>query len=772
MINSDITAKSAYKLLQQLESDPQLQSIEDTSILKDEQYPLSFEPSIINLKDNIPLTSAVMILRWNETTDSSNLTKDQIQRMRTQRQKTILNLSLNPTVDNPWDKIKFNFWKDRVTNICLGAAQAAFQTHDDTSTLKFLFTASDKSNTVIQRADQRNVQGMLLFHPILLKSPWEISSSIDADIDLLIQEKSPLVHAKANSMGPLQAYELQLQQNAKQQILSMESSLKLLLARIQKFTSHTFHVFLRDLIPGAKLGRSLLFTRVVEHRNQYLAKTRTSPTTKEYSALDTISFIEANYVQNNENSVHIAWTAILLHTREVLLPLYQWQTSFDPLTRKYEQAKGKSLSKTELRKLKCLIAKQITDEEKIILAGIDPSFTIDNIDKGAYIMSSFQDKLASNASRFQSRKYTPDARILNYLRVRSKEFNVPLPLFMKKRTIDKGKGSSDPKRPRPSTLPARSQPRSYHQSQTTMVSLSTQNPKGKGSGKGKATTKGKRSGISSAVSESSSSAPISNTWSPAITTGGRSTSPSPFKGKGKQKGKFSKSKGSRPPISGASSQIKCDFCHLHGHTERNCRKKNALHHSNSYQQARSQFNSRQQLVMDQLENSLFAPNVCSWCLQPNCTTTTCYPPEDPEFYTETTHLFQSTLLPYVQNAKLGLAVDNAAPLMPQHLAFDGADWGQTDTQVQTFDTDSYDHPDPTTESTWDELADYHSGDLYDHYVAPNQLMEDQFEYDQEHSENQEEYHTEDSFQQDSLMYESHDAEDITEKEEPFEDDPQ
>jgi hypothetical protein len=108
--------------------------------------------------------------------------------------------------------------------------------------------------------------------------------------------------------------------------------------------------------------------------------------------------------------------------------------------------------------------------------------------------------------------------------------------------------------------------------------------------------------------------------------------------------------------------------------------------------------------------------------------------------------------------------------MPQHLAFDGADWGQTDTQVQTFDTDSYDHPDPTTESTWDELADYHSGDLYDHYVAPNQLMEDQFDYDQEHSENQEEYHTEDSFQQDSLMYENHDAEDITGKEEPFEDD--
>ncbi len=92
MMNSDITTKSAYKLLQQLESDPQLQSIEDTSILKDEQYPVSFEPSIINLKDNIPLTSAVMILRWNEATDASNLTKDQLQRMKIQRQKTITKL--------------------------------------------------------------------------------------------------------------------------------------------------------------------------------------------------------------------------------------------------------------------------------------------------------------------------------------------------------------------------------------------------------------------------------------------------------------------------------------------------------------------------------------------------------------------------------------------------------------------------------------------------------------------------------------------------------
>ena len=46
MMNTDITSKSAYKLLQQLENDPQLQSIEDTTILSDEQYPIAFESSV------------------------------------------------------------------------------------------------------------------------------------------------------------------------------------------------------------------------------------------------------------------------------------------------------------------------------------------------------------------------------------------------------------------------------------------------------------------------------------------------------------------------------------------------------------------------------------------------------------------------------------------------------------------------------------------------------------------------------------------------------
>ena len=716
MINMDLTSKSAYKILQQLESDPQLQSVEDTTILNDEQYPLSFESSITNLKDVIPLVSAVTILRWNAETDSSNLNKDQVQRMRVQRQKAARILCLNPTVDNPWDKIKFSFWRDRITNICLGAAQAAFQTHEDNTNLKFLFSASDKSNTVAHRADQRNVQGLILFHPILLQSPWEMSATLDADITKLIHEKAPLIMARAltqfTNMNPT-AHELQLQQTAQQSVDTMTSSLKLLLARIQKFTSHTFHVFLRDLIPGARKGRSLLFTRIVEHRNQYLARNRASTTSKAYSAQDTLTFIESNYVQDNDNTVHIAWTAILLHTRDLMVPLYQWQASFDPLIRKYEQAKGKELVNSEKRKIKCLMAKQITDDEKVILSGIDPNFTIDNVDKGRFTLRAFQEKLASNAGRFQSKKYTPDARILMYLKVRAQDFNVPVPSFMKKRVIEKGKGSQLIKRGRTHMQHSRSRSHSAYLQVPAPTSAPVDGQKGavKGKGKGRGSPKGKPS-VKGAQ-------PLSYSKGKGY---GRGKGFKGHKGKGSSKGSFSKGKSHHTPPQGTSlSTLVCGFCHIQGHHESNCRKRNALHNSDAYQQARSQFDSRQQLLLDRLEDSLFAPNVCSWCLQCGCDSTNCHPPDDPDFYMETTHFFQESLLPYVQNAKLGYPIDNATPLMPEHYAFDDVDWGQhTDLAFEDAQDDN--------ELSWETPWESSSSTNQDQYLFEDDNGEQDSEY--------------------------------------------
>ena len=145
------------------------------------------------------------------------------------------------------------------------------------------------------------------------------------------------------------------------------------------------------------------------------------------------------------------------------------------------------------------------------MTGLDPTFTIENIDKGTFILRAFQRKLAENASRFQSKKYTPDARILTYLRVRAQEFKVALPLFMAKRKADKGKDQSALKRQRgdeqhnrhrgyqayvmqPSSAPSSASvvPMSGHSS-TSVSALS----KGRHKGKGKSFPKGNRTGTQS-----------------------------------------------------------------------------------------------------------------------------------------------------------------------------------------------------------------------------------------------------------------------------------
>jgi hypothetical protein len=148
------------------------------------------------------------------------------------------------------------------------------------------------------------------------------------------------------------------------------------------------------------------------------------------------------------------------------------------------------------------------------------------------------------------------------------------------------------------------QPSATSSTLSTTSSLMPQSSFGKGNykGKGKVSFKGQRSDTSFSKGKSPGKG---STMDGAKGLG---------KGKGypKGKGKFSKGKGNRAPQPGVSSHnLICDFCHLHGHISQNCRKRQALHNSASYQQARSQFGTRQQLLIDQLENSLFAPNACS-----------------------------------------------------------------------------------------------------------------------------------------------------------------
>ena len=330
--------------------------------------------------------------------------------------------------------------------------------------------------------------------------------------------------------------------------------------------------------------------------------------------------------------------------------------------------------------------------------------------------------MASNASRFQSKKYTPDGRILTYLKVRANDFNVPIPSFMKKRTHEKGKGPQQLKRGRNLAQMSRSRTHNAYLQQSVTVSAPV-NPASSSSSNimlSKGAHKGKGRGIAKGQRHDSTSVA---TLSPSCGKGYVKGKGSPgAKGKGSSKGKLHKGKGQRVNTGTSLSTLVCGFCHLHGHHESNCRKRHALHNSNTYQQARSHFDSRQQLLMDQLENSLFAPNVCSWCLQRECNTSNCYPPEEQEFYVSTIHLFQETLVPLIQNAKLGLPIDNTAPLMPDHFAFDDADWGR-DTESEFVD-EQHDESQSISESSWLHPSESN----VDHYFQEEEANGHESEY--------------------------------------------
>jgi hypothetical protein len=470
-------------------------------------------------------------------------------------------------------------------------------------------------------------------------------------------------------------------QKALQSIQTTKSSIVVLLNRIHKFTSHTFHVLIRELIPGAKSDKSNLFTMIKEHRNQYMIRARETRNLAPYNAKNTLDFIQDKFVKDNDNATHIAWTKILLHTRLIGQAIYQWQASFDPLIRKFEQARSKKMRRRHLTDVKQLWAKQLTDNEKIILAGINAKYSIDNVDKGTFLLKELQDDLALNTARFKG--YTPDARIIAHLRTRAKEFNSELPSFLNKRQQD----PRDPlakkkfKKYQHFLTNDEDSDASPHEEDLPQLLIRKGNLKGLGKGLGKGKGKGKSGKPSTGgfrVQHHRHVAPQLSFDAPKGK--GKGKGPPSSKGKGKPPRFGNHGKGdSFPPKtdvgSSSHSSITCGFCHKIGHITENCRRRIALHNNTLYQQTRNKFSGRQQLLFDDLENSVFSHDTCSWCLQSQCDGSSCSPPEEPLFYTQTNNAFCENILPLVKNAKLELPVDSSEPLSPEQFNFEDSYWG-------------------------------------------------------------------------------------------------
>jgi hypothetical protein len=129
---------------------------------------------------------------------------------------------------------------------------------------KLLSSTGEHSNVTVSSGDKRNIAGVLIWHPILLDSLFEEPPGKNQLLNDLLLERHPYTVSQANSSSG----DYEVASHIK--LATLKSAALLALRNIYKVASHTFHVYLWDLLPGTGDNESHVITRVRERRNQYL----------------------------------------------------------------------------------------------------------------------------------------------------------------------------------------------------------------------------------------------------------------------------------------------------------------------------------------------------------------------------------------------------------------------------------------------------------------------------------------------------------------------
>ncbi len=256
-----MTAKQMRLVLQSISADPQMKQSKDSILLAEDQYPDSLDAIFTRLTVPTTLQNAITLLQWQRHSCDSSYDVALKSTSINNQDYLRKTYQLIPTSHNPWDNNTFRKWKYFVTNLCLSAVQDALKSTDYGKSLKYLFQPDNKDETKTGLHNTKNnVQGLLLYHPILLDSPWQAPEDIDAQIGRLLQTTEPLLMARAEKEDD--GSDPRDRDNAQKQMAVLHLSIKSILERVYKLMSHSFHVLLQDLIPHARQDKSSLFTHI------------------------------------------------------------------------------------------------------------------------------------------------------------------------------------------------------------------------------------------------------------------------------------------------------------------------------------------------------------------------------------------------------------------------------------------------------------------------------------------------------------------------------
>jgi hypothetical protein len=177
----------------------------------------------------------------------------------------------------------------------------------------------------------------------LLDSPFVEAAGLDQLLDDLLLKRHPYTVAQANDGSG--SYEAD---KAYVKMAALKNVALLALRNVYQVASHTFHVYLWDLMPGARENASHVFTQI-----------------------KTLTFLHKHFVKENCDQLIIKWMLILRHTRDPGVGIYEWCNSFGSLIRAYlRTADVDYLGTKELQRVNTCITSQITDFEQAILAQV------------------------------------------------------------------------------------------------------------------------------------------------------------------------------------------------------------------------------------------------------------------------------------------------------------------------------------------------------------------------------------------------------------------